>query len=92
MPSYKRWYKWTKYSLNVATAILGVGVKAVGGHNLAADGTVDALFDFVVLLRVVEVIKDTIPLVIAFSCAQQGFVVPSIADDITSTHMHDWPG
>lgn len=69
MPSYERWYKLTKYSLNVATAVLGLGIKAVGGRSLAANGTVDALFDLVILIRVVEVIKDTIPLVGVSSCS-----------------------
>lgn len=66
-PSYDRWWKWAKYGLNTATAILGIGVEVFGDGEPAGHGEADTFFILLLLLRVLEVIADTIPLVIPYT-------------------------
>ena len=62
-PCYDRWYKWTKFSLNIGSAVLGVGLLFSTGGDISTRESVDGLFAFIVALRILEVIADTIPLV-----------------------------
>jgi len=63
VPCYDRWYKWTKFSLNAASAVLGWGVLIVRGGDLSDLEDVKVLYILLILLRTVEVAKDSIPLV-----------------------------
>ena len=63
MPCYDRWYKWAKFSLNAASAVLGWGVLIVRGGDLSEHESVDILYILLILLRTAEVAKDTVPLV-----------------------------
>ena len=59
-PCYDRWYRWTKYGLNTASVILGIGVLVFGEGEPAGHEGADGLFIFLVLLRLLEVAGDTI--------------------------------
>ena len=62
-PCYDRWYKWTKFGLNIGTTILGVGLLIINGGDISSRESVEGLFAFIVVLRILEVIADTVPLV-----------------------------
>ena len=49
--------------MNTITAILGIGVEVFGDGGPAGHRQADGLLLFLLLVRIVEVIADTIPLV-----------------------------
>lgn len=63
VPCYDRWYKWTKFSLNAASAVLGWGVLIVRKGDVSQHKSVDVLYILLLLVRTAEFAKDTIPLV-----------------------------
>jgi hypothetical protein len=62
-PCYDRWYKWTKFGINIGSTTLGLGLLVITGGDMSSRESVEGLFAFIVALRILEVIADTIPLV-----------------------------
>ncbi|KAK9828857.1 hypothetical protein WJX72_002426 [[Myrmecia] bisecta] len=60
-PHYATWWKWSKFTFNVVSAVLGVGIlSATKGH--ASHSKIDGAFIFCLLVRLIEVVKDVVPL------------------------------
>ena len=79
MPCYDRWYKWTKFSINAASVVLGWGVLIVRGGDLSELKSVDVLYILLILIRTAEVAKDAIPLVRALAISQHAISLESFA-------------
>ncbi len=62
-PCYDRWYRWTKFGLNIGSTVLGVGLLITSGGDLSDNETVKGLFAVIVALKILEVIADIVPLV-----------------------------